>query len=777
MIDPLHAAATRWPGSPALADAHGERTWARLRADADALAGALGVSPGTRVALLARGTAGAVIAIHAVRLAGGVLVPLHARLAVPELAELLVRSGTRLLLHDAAHAQVAAGLASRAALDILDIDRPPTLALRRETGALDPDAPGAVVFTSGTTTAPRGVVLSHGALLASARAWDTFLESRTDDHWLSTLSMAHVAGLGMALRPLLSGARLTVHDRFDADAVRAALARDGVSLASLVPIQLARLLEAGPVRSGALRALLVGGGPVSADLVRTALAAGLPIVTTYGLTEAASGVTALPLGEAASAPGSSGRPLPGVRVRVVDAQGQDAGPDISGSVVVSGPTIAMGYDADPAATSASFRDGWLHTRDTGRIDAEGRLWVMDRLDELFVVGGENVSPVEVEEVLASHPGIGDLAVVGRPDPAWGHVPVAAVVPGQGRPVPTLEELRAFGRDRLASYKLPRDMRIVAAIPRTPSGKVIRRSVLSLLEEPTGDEEAARDGQGLVAHTLARPDGALIHVEDTGSGATLLLLHATLSNARELRGLARQLASTFRVLALDRRTSGASRMPPDDPCGGVDVAVHVEDLVAALDALAPGRPVLVVGHSFGGCVALELAARQPDRVAAAWVFEPPYLPVLEGPQGTELGDLGERVATLARDQGLTAAALAFLDAVRGPGTAARLPEAARERLAAEGRAAVADAGLLGFDPDGLARLVAPVAMALGGRSRGPYAAIGEALSARVATIEVEHLDELGHGGPVSQPEPVAAAISRFAERVGYVERRERTEASR
>lgn len=775
MIDPLWTAATRWPDAPALVDRRGSRTWSRLLEDAGALAGTLGVAPGTRVALLADDTASAIVAIHAIRLAGGVLVPLHRRLALPELVDRLVMSRTRVLLQDPAHGEVAAVLAAQVTLErVLDITAPPVpgarsestvLDLHSESAVLDLHAAGALVFTSGTTAVPRGVILSHGALLASAGAWDTFLASGPHDHWLSTLSMAHVAGLGMALRPLLSGACLTVHGRFDASDVRAALDRDGISLASLVPVQLARLLEAGPVPTGALRALLVGGGPVSADLVRRALAAGLPIVTTYGLTEAASGVTALPVAEAPVAPGSAGRPLPGVRVRVVDGQGRDAGIDVTGSIVVGGPTLAAGYDADPAATSASFREGWLHTRDTGRIDAAGRLWVMDRVDDLIVVGGENVSPVEVEGVLGMHPGVGDVAVVGRPDPAWGTVPVAALVPGQRRPVPTLDELRAFGRDHLAGYKLPRDLRIVTAIPRTPSGKIVRRAVRALLEGPV-----------VVAHALPRSDGATIHLEDSGSGPTLVLLHATLSNAGELRGLAEQLADRFRVLSVDRRSSGASRMPPDDPGGGVDVAVHLEDLLGALDALAPGRPVLVVGHSFGGCVALELAARQPERVAGAWVFEPPYLAVLEDPHATQLADLGERVAALARDGGPGAAALAFLDAVRGQGTAARLPDSAWARLAAEDRAAAADAGLLGFDPDGLGRIVAPVVVALGGRSRGPYRAIADALSRRVATLEVERLDELGHGGPVSQPGPVAAAIVRFAERLRCIGMGEGTEAS-
>lgn len=765
MIDPLRSAARRWPEAPALIDPRGTRSWSRLLQDADSLAGTLAVAPGTRVALLAHDTAAAVVAIHAVRLAGGVLVPLLHRLAAPELADRVTRADVRVLLHDRPHADVAAALGSETRLErVIDIGRPPPPRLRPR-DELDPDAVGAVVFTSGTTAVPRGVVLPHRALLESAQAWDTFLGSGEDDHWLSTLPLAHVAGLGMVLRPLLTGACLTVHERFDGPAVRAALEHGGITLASLVPVQVTRLLETGPLRAARLRALLVGGGPTSPDLVRRALAAGLPIVTTYGLTEAASGVTALPTSEAAAAPGCAGRPLPGVRLRVVDGVGADADPDVVGSIVVGGPTLATGYDGDDGASAASFRDGWLHTGDLGRIDAEGRLWVVDRLEELIVSGGENVSPAEVEAVLATHPAIADVAVVGRPDATWGAVPVAAVVPVPGEPVPDPEALRAFARPHLAGYKLPRDVVAVGTIPRTPSGKVVRRAVLALLEGPA------------VTHAIARPDGATIHVEELGEGPVLVLLHATLSNARELRGLARELGERFRVLSVDRRAAGASRMPPGDPGGGIDVAVHVADLRAVLDATQARGRVLVVGHSFGGCVALELAARSPERVAAAWVFEPPYLPALGDAQPAGLADLGERVTALARSEAPGAAALAFLDAVRGPGTAGRLPAAARERLALEGRAAVADAALLGLDPEGLRRIVAPVVLALGGRSRGPYAAAAEALARHVRSLAVERLDDLGHGGPVSQPRDVAAAILRFAERVGYVDAGEREEVSR
>jgi pimeloyl-ACP methyl ester carboxylesterase len=200
---------------------------------------------------------------------------------------------------------------------------------------------------------------------------------------------------------------------------------------------------------------------------------------------------------------------------------------------------------------------------------------------------------------------------------------------------------------------------------------------------------------------------------------------------------------------------------------VDVTVHLADLTAVLEQLAPSERVLVVGHSFGGCVALELAARSADLVVGAWVFEPPYLTLLPDDAAPDLARLGERITALSREQGPSAAALAFLDTVRGPGTADRLPPEARERLGGEGRAAVADAALLGFDRHGLARIEAPVLVGLGARGGGPYEAVASALAARVPTLAIERFTELGHGAPVSRPGPPAASIVAFAQRIGHL----------
>ncbi len=286
MIDPLATTTEQWPDAQALSDAAHRWTWRQLLADANDLSRRLETSRGGRIAVLSLDTGRAVVAIHAVRLAGATLVALNRRLTVAELVPLVARSGATRLLHDAHHAEMAAEIAAGVpGMTLLPLDVPgaetgaaaetPTAA-----GTLDPAALAAVVFTSGTTGEPRGVRLTHANLLASAHAWNAFLDSDADDHWLATLPLWHVAGLGVVMRSQVAGARLTIHDRFDPTAVRTALAVDGVTLVSLVPTQLRRLLDDGPVAAPRLPARRLGGAPNPAAHHERALAAGLTTQTT-----------------------------------------------------------------------------------------------------------------------------------------------------------------------------------------------------------------------------------------------------------------------------------------------------------------------------------------------------------------------------------------------------------------------------------------------------------------------------------------------------------------
>jgi O-succinylbenzoic acid--CoA ligase len=299
---------------------------------------------------------------------------------------------------------------------------------------------------------------------------------RPDDRWLLPLPLFHVGGLAVLTRSAIYGTTADVHVRFDADAVADALASGHVTLCSLVPTMLARLLGVWGDRPvpDSFRAILLGGGPIAPHLLQRAGEIGLRVAPSYGLTEAASQVaTAVP---SHSWPGSdiAARPLPFSRLRVVDEAGADVPASDVGEILVAGPTVMAGYWRQPEATARALSGGWLHTGDVGWLDDDGRLHVADRRDDLIVSGGENVYPAEVEAVLMQHPDVAEAGVVGVPDEAWGQRVIAVIV---RRNADLNEaELAAHAREHLAGYKVPREFVWVNALPRTAAGK-LRRGVV------------------------------------------------------------------------------------------------------------------------------------------------------------------------------------------------------------------------------------------------------------------------------------------------------------
>lgn len=511
----LADAAGRWaerrPVEPALVAPGVRWTWAELdRRIASAVIDLLGagVRPGDRVALLARTTPEAIVALHALARLGAVAAPLGTRLTRTELAALGRTIRPALLLYDAA----AADRASAVGATLYPLEAaagplaPPDATRGTDAGVWRPgadasgwtqgadsgawhdasrparlDGGGAVaIATSGTTDRPKVALLSAAALGASATAWMAALPPASG--WLLALGLAHVAGIGVVWRAAIAGVPLVLADP-EPDALRAALtAPPAPSHLSLVPTQLERLLDADPAPPPAsVRALLLGGGAIAPELVGRVLSAGWPVVPTYGLTEAGSGVAALPTAEAAEAPGSAGRPLPGVEV-TIDEPAHDG----VGEILVLTPARFEGYLDDPEGTAAALTpDGRLRTGDLGRLDAAGRLIVVDRRTDLIVSGGENVAPAEVEAVLLGHPAIAEAGVVGNPDPTWGSVPVAAIVVRPGIGDPDDEALRRWCRERLAPYKIPAAFVRVETLPRTPSGKLKRRRLRQRLAEMGG----------------------------------------------------------------------------------------------------------------------------------------------------------------------------------------------------------------------------------------------------------------------------------------------------
>jgi o-succinylbenzoate---CoA ligase len=415
-----------------------EVTYAELEAEATWVARRLiahGVRRGSTVAMTMHPRREQVVMVHALMKVGAVLLPLGPRLSPQERAAVIAAEKPAVDLDDA-------GELTQTEADL------PLL------GEHDMGAVACHVMTSGSTGAPEPIGLTYGNFLWSAVASAFNIGVEPEDRWLCCLPLSHISGLGIVMRSVIYGTAAVVHDGFDVDRVAQSLERDRITVVSLVATMLSRLLDAGADLSGP-RALLIGGGPVPEEALEEALGRGATVVQTYGLTETCSQVTTLAPADARRKLGSAGRPLLTTHLRIQD-----------GEILVQGPTVAPGR-ADA--------DGWLHTGDLGRIDEEGFLYVEDRMDDLIVTGGENVVPAEVEKVLLRHPEVADAAVVGREDPEWQQAVTAIVVLQDGSEV-SPDELRRHCAESLAGYKVPKRVELAAALPRTPSGKLMRRAL-------------------------------------------------------------------------------------------------------------------------------------------------------------------------------------------------------------------------------------------------------------------------------------------------------------
>lgn len=445
------------------------------------------VNAGDHVALFMPNGLASVLSLLALMRLGAVIVPLNTRLTAAELKWQIKNSSCRLLICERAgeaiaraasgEALVFPGLAKLTAADA--VDAPADIDLKRDF---------AIIHTSGTSGAPKAAILTYQNIFQSALGSAFRLGLRPDDRWLCVLPLYHVGGLSILLRSLIYGTALELLSikHFDAAAVNRLLSARPISLVSLVPTMLSRLLDekARPWHPR-LRLVLLGGEATPLALVSRCSEAGIPIAPSYGLSEAASQVATASPDQLRAKPGSVGKPLLFTELRVLDADGADTAPGEPGEIIVKGPQVMRGYHNDPAATARALRAGWLHTGDIGYLDDDGDLVVLQRREDLIVSGGENIYPAEVENVLREHPAIAEAVVVGLEDAKWGQRVAAAIQLKDGHDVPE-GAISAFARGRLASYKLPRELRFVSAFPRSASGKIKRRAVRNLFNANSDD---------------------------------------------------------------------------------------------------------------------------------------------------------------------------------------------------------------------------------------------------------------------------------------------------
>ncbi|WP_309058878.1 FadD3 family acyl-CoA ligase [Streptomyces sp.] len=463
----VRSAADRFGDAEAVVDGEQRLTFSeladRVRRTAGAFASA-GVGPGDRVALWAPNSAEWIVAAFGLLTAGGVLVPVNTRFLQEEAHDIVVRSGAKALL-------VQDGFLDREftgppGVPVIDLKKDGFLAsgqpLEREVGE---DDLADIVFTSGTTGRPKGVMTTHGQTLRLYAEWCDLAQLRQGDRYLMVNPFFHIFGYKAGLiASLIRGATALPLAVFDVDRVLELVERERVTVLPGPPTLYHSLLEADGARDlSSLRVAVTGSADIPVELVRR-ITTELPfdhLMTGYGLTEAGT-VTASRPGDPYEAVATTvGKPCEGFEVRVADDQ----------EVLVRGYSVMRGYLDDPAATAEAIdADGWLHTGDLGELDEEGRLRIIGRKKDMFIVGGFNAYPAEIEGFLLKHPGVAQVAVVGVPDERMGQVGKAFVV---RRGEVTESELIAWAKERMAGFKVPRHVEFRTGLPLTATGKVLK----------------------------------------------------------------------------------------------------------------------------------------------------------------------------------------------------------------------------------------------------------------------------------------------------------------
>jgi long-chain acyl-CoA synthetase len=430
-----------------------------------------GVASGDRVALLADNSIDTVVAYFAIVGLGAVAVPLNPSAPAAELSSQLAAVGAAL---------VVGSLDSDAALIVVSVGELLEAGIDGPVDVVDvgDDELAVLMFTSGTAGAPRAAMLSHGNLVANVRQSAPVEAIGPRDVMLGLLPLHHIFGLNVALALALhAGASIVLTAGFDADQTLALVVRERVTVIPGVPTMWtawAHTSQADRISFARVRLALSGAAALSPAVARRfADHTGVEIREGYGLTEASPVVTTSIVG--VPRPGSIGRVVEGVAVRLVDDDGADALAGDPGAVWVKGPNVFQGYWQDPEATERVLTsDGWLRTGDIAVVDDDGYLYLVDRSKDLIIVSGFNVYPAEVEDALATHMAVADVAVVGVPDPATGEAVRAFVVRASDHPAVTSEDLRGHCRTLLARYKCPSEVVFVEELPKGLGGKVLRR---------------------------------------------------------------------------------------------------------------------------------------------------------------------------------------------------------------------------------------------------------------------------------------------------------------
>ncbi len=478
--DPVGFAVRHYPEGLAWLDEQGSMTWGEVDEVISRMAGSLaanGKREGDRIGVCCSSPRQGMLAVFAVIRLGGAAVMLDFRLPVLEAESRGSQAGASLMLVDK-ECSVKGTLPAELKGGISLPSR-----------AMSSAQPATIVFTSGSSALPKAAILTLGNLRSSACGVAERLGRKVLARWVLTLPIAHVGGLSVLFRAAWTGTSILAMPQGDQAGWDQFIRLHRGTGISVVPTQLARWMEASsrpPPPS--LKAVVVGGAPLSQSLQGKAQALGFPLLTTYGLTECASQVTTLSLSDSHRGQGgrTAGRALEGTTVAILDAQGRPLPPQHQGEIAVKGPTVFAGY-VEEGSRVRTLPGGWLGTGDLGWVDSEGFLTVTGRMGDMILTGGENVHPAEVEAGLLSLSGVTRAAAMGIPDPLWGQRVVALVEAEEGRDG---ESLRQELRGKLAGYQIPKEIKIVPALPLTPLGKTKRSALLQCWNEAHGESSSS-----------------------------------------------------------------------------------------------------------------------------------------------------------------------------------------------------------------------------------------------------------------------------------------------
>src|SRR5215813_2103033 len=479
-------------------------SYAAACAEANRIANGLieaGIAPGERVAILSKNCAELILFYYGAFKAGAVPVPLNYRLAPREWAYIVNDAGAKLLVAQGDLAAAVAAVRDQlgSVRQAIAIEAAPPSGWRAWADWLsgqseaspqnwiDDAADAYQMYTSGTTGLPKGAVLKHRAVASNVEQLRMFVRLAPRERYLIVAPLYHAAAAISSFCAISWGAALYIQEDFVPQHIVDALSAERINAALLVPAMIQACLVMVPDvaarRYDQLRMIVYGASPIAEETIRRAVDVfKCDFMQGYGMTETTASLTFLTaedhqraLRERPQLLLSAGRALLGTAVRVVDDRDQPVPPGVIGEIVGRGPQLMSGYWNLPDATAEALRGGWMHTGDAGTMDAEGYVFIEDRVKDMIVSGGENVYPREVENVLFDHPAVADVAVIGVPHERWGEA-VKAIVVAQPGSSPTPEELLAFCKTRLGGYKCPRSVDFIDALPRNPSGKVLKREL-------------------------------------------------------------------------------------------------------------------------------------------------------------------------------------------------------------------------------------------------------------------------------------------------------------